>query len=192
MAQAHWFDRLADRAADEDGAITRRNLVKTAGLGIGAAGVLGSSSMAQGATALLRAGECKCHDAADRRFDRETDKLIDSVNLFNTAYSGLALAYFYTALAGIEAGWAARKLSCGRCDRNASGDNTPAPPNHSPCRPRGGACPGGPGAGQGDGGDCPDGTTFCTGGLCCFGSDFCCSCGGQPTCCVAAVGCTCC
>jgi hypothetical protein len=187
---AHWFDRLSDRAASGNGSMTRRELVR-AGAGIGAAGALGSPLVGQAAgeaAALLRAGTCQCHDDADRRFKRAADSLVRS-NGPTFLASPLNTLLFGLASGGLISGYVARKLSCGECRRSPSGTSTPAPPSHAPCRAaRGGVCVD-PGGGEGG---CPAGTTFCSGGLCCFGDDLCCGCNGQPTCCVSAVGCACC
>jgi hypothetical protein len=187
---AHWFDRLCDRAASGNGSMTRRDLVKAAGVGIGAAGALGSPFVGQAAgegSRLLRAGACACNDDADRRFRRQADNLVAG-NGISFYFNPISTAILGVAGTALISGYVARKVECGACRRNPSGANTPAPPSHAPCRARGGTC-----VETGDGGSgCPAGTTYCSGGLCCFGDDLCCGCNGQPTCCVSAVGCACC
>jgi hypothetical protein len=181
---SHWFDRLSARAAGREPTFTRRSAVKAA-----AAGAVAASPLASRAAAEIRGqrreSNCQCQKEADKTAARHLDRawrqfvgpngkrlLVPNNFMFASA-----------AFAGIFAGQAAAKVACGSCNSNPSGSLTGGGGGGTPCRPRGGVCPG-PG--------CPPGTSPCSEGLCCFGTDVCCVCGDHTQCCIVEVGCGCC
>lgn len=189
---AHWFDRLSERSVDDEKPISRRSVVKGAGLGLAGAAV--AAPVAEAGRQILREGACSCQRSAERNFENQLQNYREFFDAgdptgLGTFYNPIQFGLEAVSLAGLSTGFLAKKLSCGRCNRNPSGSLQTAPPTNVPCRARGGTCvepppPGGTG--------CPDGTSFCAGTLCCFGNDLCCRCNGEATCCVAVIGCTCC
>ncbi|MGD9735620.1 MAG: hypothetical protein AB7V58_08445 [Solirubrobacterales bacterium] len=199
---SHWFDRLASwSAGDQDDGeelrLTRRQAVRTAATGAGAAGLLGLGSPLVG-RALADAGSCACQRAQRADNHRVMHNLRQNF-LDNTGTYILvpaASAVFLGALITISLENTAALMRCGSCESQVP--LKPPPPQFQPCTQRGGIrlrgdqCPGPPGGAGAEAGGCGGGTSSCPtpggGDLCCFGSDLCCS----GCCCVAEVGCGCC
>ncbi len=181
-----WFDSLSDRAVRGESAVSRRDALKAGGAGLLAASVLGSPRVAEGSEAvadLLSASSCRCHDRADRNWNRQMDKLVSGGKPLTSLISPTTILLEFGAISALGAGYAARKLSCGSCRRNESGGGKPPPPSHSPGQIGGGSGPS----------SCPENTVGCAqSSTCCYAGDLCCPCRGDFICCISAVGCACC
>lgn len=185
---AHWFDRLSDRSVRDEQALSRRAVLRAGGAGLIAGSALSSPSLAaasERAADLLRESACKCHENADRRYEKAMKSYADEVSKRGSFLSFVGVGIDFFALGGLEGGYMARKLSCGTCKRSPSGDNEPAPPNY--------VIPAGPVPGVPGGFVCPDGTFRCSlaSTTCCANGDLCCPSQGDFQCCIVAVGCAC-
>jgi hypothetical protein len=194
---SHWFDRLAVRAAEDESArlLTRRDTLKGAAAGASAvaAGALASPLITR---ALGESAACKDAREALKHNDEVTGKLLDQLIFTpSAALTPLNAAIFTVAYAGLNFGTVARYAASGFPDCSGKvPSGKPPPPQFQPCTQRGGLTLHDQCGGDGGGGaqQCPNGTHQCTDGLCCFGTDVCCSNCGTGQCCIAEVGCACC
>ncbi len=195
---SHWFDRLAKTAAGDGGGLSRRGMLKTAGVAAFAASPLASPIAARAAIEIEgRAASVACdacvtgtinaHNATMRRCDK-TGSMWGTVPKGKSkkaprpvsAAKRLACALKERAEFAHDLNFCRQNPCAGQPNRPLVLDpDSPFPPG----TPGGTACPGG--------------TNRCPDGSCCYGGDLCCPCAsasgqGGFICCVAVIGCTCC
>jgi len=194
---SHWFDRLAVVAAGEHAGMSRRGVLKGAGMAAFAVSPLASPLAAQ-AAAKLEGGAAATPDC-----DRCINFAINATN-YNMRRCDKTGSLWESPPKGKKQPKArpvnaAKRMACAMQERanfaRDLNDCRIGPCAGQPLRPLQ-QDPNSPFKPQGGGSSCPSGMTTCNDGSCCFGGDLCCFCiHSKPPgfiCCVAAVGCGCC
>ncbi len=194
----HWFDRLAKDFAGAEKGVSRRKVLKGAGVAAFAASPLASPLAAQAAAALEgRAAQAPqtpdCNRCLNFNINAHNARM-RSCDKNGTLWSPPPAKGKKKKARPVSA---AKRLACAMQERSEFGSDLNA------CRI--GPCkgqpiksleqdPNSPFKPQQGNSSCPGGTTQCPDNSCCFGGDLCCVCPnvGGYICCVAVVGCTCC
>lgn len=195
---SHWFDRLAVVAAGEHDGVSRRAVLKGAGMAAFAASPLASPVAAQAAARLegraAASPDCdRCLNFSINATNHNMRRCDKTGSLWESPPSGKKRPKARPVNA-------AKRMACAMAERamfaRDLNECRTGPCAGQPLQPLQ-QDPNSPFKTPGSGGSsCPPGMTTCSDGSCCFGGDLCCFCihfkppGFQ--CCVAAVGCGCC